>query len=448
MGNYNNDIFEFGVESNEELEQTNDFNYASISGLGESDYQNEDLFNTEVEDSQSLNNDYRIGSLDNVGDIFSDNLEENKFEIQEPVTFEEETISSNIPLESTVEEESDNKQNLTDDVFSISIDPVNEFLVEDNEKSEQMMGDAFNIPMTTDNEILEQEDNDVAQDLMGNVFNASQDLVSNTSKQETLTIDEFDLNNNVYEFNPEPINEEITKDVVQSNEVSEYAELVEQPTSETQEELEENQEIIVSETPIEELNELTHFEEEKIEETDINNLFDRVSVNVKEASDIFRKNTDLKKKIDTRFEELKKLQSEIENSRKKQIDEINSYKEEVLNKLTEKKEEIEKRLNLLKESQAALEKEKQEFEQYRKEEKENIEKVQKEVQAAYDDRREELGHIEDVLRKQKDSLDEERSQLSLDRIEYEADKNELANNLLKFDELVNSFTNGISDVKE
>ena len=55
---------------------------------------------------------------------------------------------------------------------------------------------------------------------------------------------------------------------------------------------------------------------------------------------------------------------------------------------------------------------------------------------------------EDVLRKQKDSLDEERSQLSLDRIQYESDKNELANNLLKFNELVNSFTNGMNNIKE
>ena len=139
---------------------------------------------------------------------------------------------------------------------------------------------------------------------------------------------------------------------------------------------------------------------------------------------------------------------EIENSRKKQIDEVNKYKEEVLGKLTDKKEEIEKRLNLLKESQATLEKEKQEFEKHKKEETEKIEKVQKEVQAAYDDRREELGHIEDVLRKQKDALDEERSQLSLDRIQYESDKNELANNLLKFNELVNSFKSGVSDIKE
>ena len=67
----------------------------------------------------------------------------------------------------------------------------------------------------------------------------------------------------------------------------------------------------------------------------------------------------------------------------------------------------------------------------------------KEVQEAYESRREELSHIEDVLRKQKDSLDEERNQLSLDKIQYESDKNELANNLLKFNEIVDSFTNGI-----
>ena len=173
-----------------------------------------------------------------------------------------------------------------------------------------------------------------------------------------------------------------------------------------------------------------------------------MSVNVQDASDIFRKNTDLKQKIDTRFEELKKLQSEIEISRKKQKDEINSYKEEVLNKLTEKKAEIEKRLNLLKDTQATLEKEKQEFEQYKKKEQDNIENIQKEVQSAYDDRREELSHIEDVLRKQKDALDEERNQLSLDRIQYESDKNELANNLLKFNDLVNSFKDGVGEIRE
>jgi chromosome segregation ATPase len=201
--------------------------------------------------------------------------------------------------------------------------------------------------------------------------------------------------------------------------------------------------IEMSETPIDDLKKLTEYEDDKIDSTNINSLFDKLSVNVKDASEIFRKNTSLKEKIDTRFEELKSLQSELENSRRKQIDEIDKYRDEVLNKLSEKKSEIEKRLNILKDLQATLEKEKTEFEDYKRKEQSKISKIQKEVQSAYDERREELEHIEDVLRKQKDSLDEERNQLSLDKIQYEADKNDLANNLLKFNQIVNSFTNGI-----
>ena len=426
MENYNDDVFEFGVQPNEELEQTNDFNYASISGLGESDYQNEDLFNTEVDDSESLeNNNYRIGSLDNVGAAVSDNLSMNQFDAPEFSSIEQ-------PIS-------------TEEIFGLSKEEDIDDEQEENIEVENTIEDAFSIPIQNPEETFEQIDDDTAQNLMGDTFSIPIEQANEELEQDS--IQDTNLDEEVYEFNPEPINLEFVQDESNLNEESfePSEELVNEVPEETDEE---DEGIVISETPIEELNALTHYEEEKIEETAINDLFDRVSVNVKEASDIFRKNTDLKKKIDNRFEELKKLQSEIENSRKKQIDEIDKYKAEVLAKLTEKKEEIEKRLNLLKESQATLEKEKQEFEQYKKEEKENIDKVQKEVQAAYDDRREELNHIEDVLRKQKDSLDEERSQLSLDRIEYEADKNELANNLLKFDELVNSFTNGISEVKE
>ena len=200
---------------------------------------------------------------------------------------------------------------------------------------------------------------------------------------------------------------------------------------------------IVSDTPIEELNKLTEYKEEKISVTDIKSLFNRVGTNVQEASDIFVKNTEMKERIDAKFEELKQLQSTIENAKKTQYDEINAYKEEVFGKLTEKKNEVEERINKLKEFQDNLEKEKEEFEKYKNEQTAEIERVQKEVQDAYESRREELNHIEDVLRKQKDSLDEERNQLSLDKIQYEADKNELANNLLKFNQIVDSFTIGM-----
>ena len=53
-----------------------------------------------------------------------------------------------------------------------------------------------------------------------------------------------------------------------------------------------------------------------------------------------------------------------------------------------------------------------------------------------------------MLRKQKDSLDEERTQLNLDKIKLESDKNDLANNILKFNELVGSFTSGMNDIEE
>ena len=46
--NYNDEIFEFGVSSEEQQNNSfNEFNYNSLSGLGESDYENEDLFSIE-----------------------------------------------------------------------------------------------------------------------------------------------------------------------------------------------------------------------------------------------------------------------------------------------------------------------------------------------------------------------------------------------------------------
>lgn len=184
----------------------------------------------------------------------------------------------------------------------------------------------------------------------------------------------------------------------------------------------------------------------KIEDKDINNLFDKVSNNVKEASNIFVKNIEMKKKLDTRFEELKKLQKEIEASKQNNYKEINDYKDSVLEELTAKKNEIEKRLNELKDLQSKFEKEKSDFENYKIESKKEIEDLSREQKVKDESRKEELENLEDKLRKQKDSLDEEKRQLSLDRIQYEADKNELANNMLKFNEIVGTFTDGVGNL--
>lgn len=358
-----NDVFEFG---NKEKEQHASFEYDSLSGLGESNYENEDLFALE-QNKNSINGNYKIDDV-------------TQYEM--PIDYDYEIKNSNTTEENeekVVEDDDENKDEMVQ-LVDDKADTYERELDEDNK---------------VDNEFLNDDGN----------FNGNS------------LIDNYEM--------------PIVEPSKPSNEDIELSHVTK---------------LSLSNTSVEELNKLTEYKEEKINTTDIKALFDRVGVNVKEASDIFKKNTEMKEKIDTRFEELKKLQIEVEKNKKSQYDEINSYKEEVLAKLTEKKEEIEKRLNKLKDFQANLEKEKEEFEKYKKREKEEIDRVQKEIQDAYDSRREELTIIEDKLRRQKDALDEERSQLSLDRIQYESDKNELANNLLKFNDIVDSFTNGIDKI--
>ena len=344
MNKLDEEIFEFGDENTEELENSaNSFDYDAISGLGESDYENEDLFKVD-EDSSN--------------------------EVEEP----------------TYETNSD--VNSVEDDFDFGISGLD-----------------------YDNQELETE---------------NKDLDSQSFEEESAHI-EVVREENQEDEEPVKVKRQDPKTKILDDD--------------------KRNKIKISDTSMEDLNKLTEYNEPDIEVTDINELFSKVSGNVKEASEIFLKNTEMKEKIDSRFDELKQLQSDIEESKREQKNEINKYKREVLDKLTDKKNEIEKRLNALKELQANLEKEKSEFEQYKKQEQEKIDSAKKEIEDAYDDRREELSHIEDMLRKQKDSLDEERNQLSLDKIQYESDKNELANNLLKFNELVDSFTNGMGGFK-
>ena len=186
--------------------------------------------------------------------------------------------------------------------------------------------------------------------------------------------------------------------------------------------------------------------DEKNESENINNLFEKVNSNVREASNIFSKNVEMKKKLDKRFEELKELQKNIELSKQSDYDEINKYKDTVLEELTTKKSEVELRLNELKTLQAEFEKEKNDFENYKRLEKEKLEDLARDNKVKDDSRKEELEALEDKIRKQKDAIDEEKRQLSLDRIQYEADKNELANNMLKFNEIVGTFTDGVGNL--
>ena len=179
----------------------------------------------------------------------------------------------------------------------------------------------------------------------GIVPNLSQDSTQDESQKEETTKDTddsditFDINEKEENIESD-LNLEDSISTANSNDDEEKTPDIEKNNSKgkkNDKKKESKSSIKLSDTPIEELNKLTEYKEDKIESSDISNLFDRVSVNFKDASEIFKKNTDLKQKIDSRFEELKKLQSEIESSRKKQLDEIDKYKEEVYGKLTSKK---------------------------------------------------------------------------------------------------------------
>ena len=402
MSNYEN---EFNINDEK---ASDSFNFDDISGLGESDYDNPDLFDTSV-------------SEEVVHDSLADKVEskeEQPFYVEQPIT-------------SLVDED--------DDVDMTPFAYTNEFNFDPQtgKRIDKVEEPAFNF----------KEDSSSDKEDAGN----SEDNSVKEEKEELEPVihDVIEDSNDM----EEPIEPELSESNDEKDDSLEHSDSLEleKPTfdeSDLQQPIEEiNKDITFSDTSVDELSKLTEYEEPEIDTTDINGLFDKVNVNVKEASDIFRKNTEMKDKIDLRFNELKKLQSEIEKSKQENIAEVDRYKEEVVQKLTGKKQEIEDRLNVLKNLQADLEKEKNEFEKYKEEEKEKIEATKKNIESAYDERKQELSHIEDILRKQKDSLDEQRSQLSLDKIQYEADKNELANNLLKFNELVNSFTNGVNDAK-
>lgn len=398
------------------------FKYDTISGLGESNYENEDLFGTDnsVNKVNTTVNNNQGNGTDNEK-TFNNNGFDPNFNPFGNIEYTNDLYNPNFKDDSVVDLNNNSLGLINNKVkYNEPVgEPINNTL--NNETQESLVNEVLKpVPHIPVKEEVKEENKEV----IDNPFRIEQENVQNEVPiMQTEPIES-------------PIKEEVSK--VKEEKIEEPK--VEEPI------IKEEPKIVMSNTPIEELNKLTEYKEQKLESTDINELFDKVNLNVKDASDIFRKNTEMKDKIDSRFNELKKLQSEIENSKKNQFDEINKYKEEVLNKLTEKKEEIEKRLNTLKTLQATLEKEKADFEKYKNEEQEKINSIKKEVQSAYDERREELSHIEDTLRAQKDSLDEERNQLSLDKMKYESDKNDLANNLLKFNDLVNSFTSGVGDL--
>lgn len=199
------------------------------------------------------------------------------------------------------------------------------------------------------------------------------------------------------------------------------------------------------------LNQEAFEESDAVEETDINSIFQMANNNVKEATNIFHRNMEMKLKIEEKYKDLKREKEDFELKKVADRKKLDAYREEVFEKLKSKKQEVETEINNLKIAQKKLEKEKASFEEQKRDELSKIKQEKNEAFEEIHEKRSELEALEVSLRLERENLEEEKRQLELDRIKYESDTSELKANLLKFNELVGEFTVGIdrfSDIKE
>lgn len=184
----------------------------------------------------------------------------------------------------------------------------------------------------------------------------------------------------------------------------------------------------------------------KVEIKDLSQLFNKVSNNVKGASEIVNRNAEIKKKIEEKFNELRKLQEQHEANKKSDYAEINAYKDEVYSKLQQKKADMEKDLIELKKGQEQLNIERKNFEDYKNTSLNNIKTLEKD----FESRNKNIEQVEVGLVKRKEQLDQERAMLAKERAlidkekaSIEKERAQLTENLVQFNKLVDDFTNGI-----
>lgn len=182
---------------------------------------------------------------------------------------------------------------------------------------------------------------------------------------------------------------------------------------------------------------------EKKDTKDLNSIFEIVNNNVKEATNLFNKNIEMKRKIEEQLDALRKDKEAHEAKKNADYQKIKTYKQEVYDKLKTKKEEVESEIASLKETQIKIINEKNKFEKYKREELTRLKEQEAKNQIILEEEKAKLEEEKNKLKVEKNSLEEAKHSLEIDRIKYENDKNELANNLMKFNELVGDFTVGI-----
>ncbi len=237
------------------------------------------------------------------------------------------------------------------------------------------------------------------------------------------------------------INETMNKDLLADDYVLEEPVILEETTDDSEE---------GNETKAKEREKLSPEPEEKTvpEEPDINSIFKMANNNVKEATNIFHRNMEMKLRIEEKYKQLKREREDFELKKVADQKKIDAYKEEVYGKLKSKKNEIEAEINNLKIAQKKLEQDKSNFEEQKREELAKIRQEKNKDIEEIQEKRSELETLEVSLRLERENIEEEKRQLELDRIKYESDMSELTNNLVKFNELVGDFSTGMERISD
>lgn len=179
----------------------------------------------------------------------------------------------------------------------------------------------------------------------------------------------------------------------------------------------------------------------KNNEINLSNIINETNDNIVNAKAVFLQNEEIKSDIDSKLKELEKQKIELSKKTKEDYLKIKQYKEEAMEKVLIKKKELEKKIETFKDAETIFKEKKAEFDKYKDAELDKLKQQKEEDEKDIKKQREELSKL-------KDELEEERLKLDADRIQYDMDKNELANNLMKFNELVSGFTVTIDQIKD
>lgn len=184
---------------------------------------------------------------------------------------------------------------------------------------------------------------------------------------------------------------------------------------------------------------------------DIQAMFERINSNVREATDIFNKNIEMRdqlavdiSKIEEEKEQMIADKAAFERRINDEYQRLNTKKEQEEAKLAEARRELEVQIDKLNNDNHKLEVDRITFETRKNEEYQKFSEYKEMEQQKIEQLKNEVNLEKEKLNSYRLDLEEEKRRLRINQVRLDNERNELATNLNKFNELVNNFNYGIS----